>query len=738
MDLSQALATFLDESRDLLAQMEDILLRAESDSIVDDDMNALFRCAHTIKGSAGLFGLDTVVRFTHVVENVLDRMRNGELVFSPALVSLLLECQDHIAGLIGTVAAGDTPDETHGAPLLARLQGVLGPAAPGRVDMAGKMTVRATPAPEAALEVSGGGQLGSDHWHLSLRFGREVMKSGMDPLTFIHYLASFGEIVHLETLADQLPDFFNGDPELCYLGFEIALHSAASKEDLEAVFEFVHDDARITILPPHSRIEEFIDMIDALGEEKSRLGDILVACGTITRKELDAALNRQTTGDGGGKQLLGDILINNGVVQPALVEAALGKQKRNEEKRSVEAKSVKVPADRLDALIDQVGELVIAGAATQLQARKIRNRELQETASNLLRLVEDIRDTALRLRMTPIGEVFSRFPRVVRDVSMELGKDIELKINGAEAELDKSMIEKIGDPLMHLVRNAIDHGIESPEQRIAAGKPGRGTVTLNAFHESGSIVIELADDGSGLNSERILRKAIDSGLIAPDADLPQSEIYRLILEPGFSTAQQVTNLSGRGVGMDVVKRSVEALRGNLDIDSVPGTGTTMRICLPLTLAIIDGFQVVVGSSTFILPLDSVVECIELPAEAGASNQSGYLNLRGEVLPFLRLRELFSVQGAAPMRQNVIVVRFAGRKAGIVVDRLHGECQTVIKPLGRLFEGVSGISGSTILGSGEVALIIDVAQLVQRSAVGDARLSGTATRQHASYALLQQS
>jgi two-component system chemotaxis sensor kinase CheA len=733
MDLSQALATFLDESRDLLAQMEDILLRAESDSVVDDDMHALFRCAHTIKGSAGLFGLDAVVRFTHVVENVLDKLRNFELEFSGPLVSLLLECQDHIADLIGAVAAGDTVKETtdkaRDEQLLVRLLDILG--TPGAsAERTTSTALETAPTAEAALESSGGGRLGNDHWHLSLRFDQGVLKNGMDPLTFIHYLASFGEIVHLETLTDQLPDLLSGDPELCYLGFEVALRSNASKEDLEAVFEFVNDDARIAILPPYSRIEEFIDLIDALGEEKNRLGDLLVACGTVTRKELDAALARQAAGDVGDKHRLGEILIDNGVVQPAVVEAALVKQKRSEDKRSVEAKSVKVPADRLDALIDQVGELVIAGAATQLQARKARNRELQETASNLLRLVEDIRDTALRLRMTPIGEVFNRFPRVVRDVSLELGKDIELKISGADAELDKSMIEKIGDPLMHLMRNAIDHGIESPAARIAAGKPGRGTVTLNAFHESGSIVIEISDDGGGLDSVRILRKAIDSGLIAADAELSPAEIYRLILEPGFSTAQQVTNLSGRGVGMDVVKRSVEALRGSLDIDSVPGSGTTMRICLPLTLAIIDGFQVGVGSSTFILPLDSVVECIELPTETGDSNHSGYLNLRGEVLPFLRLRELFAVPGEAPARQNVMVVRFAGRKAGIAVDRLYGECQTVIKPLGRLFEGVSGISGSTILGSGEVALIIDVAQLVQRSAVGDARLLGTATRQHA--------
>jgi two-component system chemotaxis sensor kinase CheA len=328
--------------------------------------------------------------------------------------------------------------------------------------------------------------------------------------------------------------------------------------------------------------------------------------------------------------------------------------------------------------------------------------------------------------MTPIGDVFNRFPRVVRDVSKELGKDIELVINGAEAELDKSMVEKIGDPLMHLVRNSIDHGIESPEARAATDKPPRGRVSLNAYHESGSIVIEVADDGRGLDTARILQKAIERGIVAADANLTEAEIHRLILAPGFSTAETVTNLSGRGVGMDVVKSSIEALRGTLDITSQPGHGTTMRLCLPLTLAIIDGFQVGVGGATFILPLDAVVECIELPQGGDASD---YLNLRDQVLPFLRLRQVFELPGEPPPRQNIVVISFAGRKAGIAVDRLDGECQTVIKPLGRLFEQVSGIAGSTILGSGEVALILDVAQLIQQTATRPRGETGN-KRQHA--------
>jgi two-component system chemotaxis sensor kinase CheA len=720
IDLSQALTTFFDESRELLTEMESILLSAEQETFDSEQMNALFRCAHTIKGSAGMFGLDAVVRFTHEVETLLDRLRHGDIALSSELVSLLLETRDHMAHLLDAVSGGAAVDSETEHGLISRMQvwggKASGPAGPVSVVTAAASGPSLVPAQNTA-------DSSANHhcWHISLRFETEVLRYGFDPLSMINFLKTLGDIVHVETVSEAIPEFSTLDPEQCFLGFEISFRSNASKSEIANVFEFVSSMARIAILPPHSKTSEFIALIESLEEDKTKVGELLVACGTITNEELAHALSEQSAL--GGQKKVGEVLVAQRVVAPVVVDAALAKQRKMEETRAQAAKSVKVPADRLDALIDQVGELVIAGAATQIQARRARNRELQEAASNLLRLVEDVRDTALRLRMTPIGEVFSRFPRVVRDVAKELGKDIELKINGAEAELDKSMIEKIGDPLMHLVRNSMDHGIESPEVRTAAGKPARGTVSLNAYHESGSIVIEVADDGGGLNTERIFRKAVDKGLVSADANLAPADIYRLILEPGFSTAEQVTNLSGRGVGMDVVRSSVEALRGTLDIESTLGAGTTIRICLPLTLAIIDGFQVGVGSSTFILPLDSVVECIELPTD---SDRTDYLNLRGEVLPFLRLRRMFNVEGKAPPRQNIVVVRFSGRKAGIVVDRLFGECQTVIKPLGRLFAGIGGISGSTILGSGEVALILDVAQLVQGAVTSLSKSQPTAS------------
>ena len=725
MSIDAARNTFFEEAQELLRQMEEILLAFEAGTQDGEAVNGLFRAAHTIKGSAGLFGFDAVVGFTHVVESVLDRLRSGAIDVGGELVGLLLDSGDHIGTLVAAAAADNPPDEAaqaRGSALTARLKAFL--PRPAETPLAREIL----PEPEPALAVSGGGPLGgADTWHLSLRFGADVLRMGMDPLAFIRYLTTLGDIVHLETLCEALPSPEDFDPEACYLGFEIDLRSAAARQEIEAVFEFVQDDAQIRILPPHSRVEDYIALIAQLPEDPVRLGEILVAGGALTQRELELALKAQAQAPEAGGRRLGEILSASGAVPAPVVQAALEKQKRVEEKRAADARSVKVPADKLDQLIDLVGELVIAGAGTQLLANRARIGELAESAAQVTRLVEEVRDAALRLRMVQIGEVFGRFPRVVRDVSRELGKDIELKMSGAETELDKSMVERLGDPLMHLMRNAMDHGLETAEERVARGKPPRGTVSLAASHESGSIVIEVRDDGRGLDRERILRKAWEKGLIAENQTPTDAEIDQLIMHPGFSTAEQVTNLSGRGVGMDVVKSSIAALRGSIEIHSRPGEGTCMRICLPLTLAIIDGFLVGVGGAHFVLPLEMVVECIELPDGNGAEDRD-YLNLRGQVLPFLRLRDLFEVPQPAPRRQNVVVVQYGGRQAGLTVDSLMGECQTVIKPLGVLFERLRGISGSTILASGEVGLILDVPQLIQLATGREVNRLGNAARQ----------
>lgn len=640
--IDSALPTFIAESRELLREMEAGLLECEQGEAGAEAVNAIFRAAHTIKGSSGLFGLDAIVAFTHVVEGVLDRVRDNKLQLDRELAAILLECRDHIERLIDAVAAhgaaGDAQLEAVGTALLQRLSAHTGTAI-------GSATTQPTPVSPTAASAA-------RVWQISVKFHAEVLKNGMDPLSFIRYLTTLGEITALQLLSDRLPVAEEFDAESCYLGFEIELASNEDQQRIEGAFEFVRDDCTLHVAPK----------------------------------------------------------------TPLPVEAA-SPDKQRDAKPSKEAKasdrSLRVDGDKLDQLIDLIGELVTAGATTTIGVRQAGLAHLTESALRLARLVEEVRDQALKLRMVQIGPTFSRFQRIVRDVAREIGKEIRLEINGAETELDKTLIESITDPLTHLVRNSIDHGIETADVRLSRGKPAEGVVRLNAYHDSGSVVIEVADDGGGLKRDRIIAKAIERGLITDGASLTDTEAYSLIFEPGFSTADQVTNLSGRGVGMDVVKRNVAALRGTVELNSEEGKGAVVRIRLPLTLAIIDGFLVGVGGSSFVIPLELVEECVELgEQQRSADGDHRYVNLRGTVLPFIRLREMFSVRSSASRRESIVVIRCAGKRFGIVVDELLGELQTVIKPLSRLFSRIRGIGGSTILGTGQLALILDVPSLLE--------------------------
>lgn len=727
--LDQALQTFFMESRELLESMEESLLVLESAPDDRDAISAIFRAAHTIKGSGGMFGLDGIVAFTHVVENVLDRVRNGEVPVNADLIAVLLSCCDHIGMLVEQIATDQSakPDretEAIGIMLLDQLKAYQ--AKPKEQHLTPATPHTPSPIQVATQEPFDSVIVESDNWHISLRFSHDVLRNGMDPLAFIRYLGSMGEIIHVGVLPDALPFAPDMDPESCYLGFEIDFHGeGVDKTAIEMVFEFVRDDCTLRILPPHSQIEEYVQLINELPEDKIRLGELLINCGSLTKKELDAALRLQTLRAESFQETapaendvtcqLGNILVEQGMVQPELVDAALGKQKLAKENKVQESKLIRIQSDKLDQLINLVGEIVISGAAVSLLAQRTSDSALHEATSTLSRLVEEIRDGALQLRMVQIGETFTRFNRVVRDVSRELGKDIGLVISGAETELDKSVVEKIGDPLMHLVRNSMDHGIEKTEVRLQRGKPAKGTVRLNAYHESGSIVVEVGDDGGGLNRERIFAKALEKGLVTANQTLSDQEVYGLIFEAGFSTAEAVTNLSGRGVGMDVVRRNIEALRGTVEIDSREGIGTTVKIRLPLTLAIIDGFLMGVGSASYVVPLDMVMECLELSeVERQKTRDCNYINLRGTVLPFIRLRDHFREQGKASRYEKIVVMQYGGQQAGLVVDELMGEFQAVIKPLGRFFSNLKGVSGSTILGSGEVALVLEVPELIQRA------------------------
>ncbi|RMO23420.1 Chemotaxis sensor histidine kinase CheA [Pseudomonas syringae pv. pisi] len=692
INLDQAQQTFIVEARELLQAMEESLLQLESEPGDQDAIGAVFRAAHTIKGSAGLFGLTPIVSFTHIVEDVLDRLREGSVSVNAELIAVLLKSGDHMLELIDVVASRgqqlQQPALEREAALRQALQVFQAPASAGATDSASASVVSDD---EPSAEVL---------WHISLRFGVDVFRNGMDPLSFLRYLNTLGQMVQVTTVTDSIPAVEAWDPESCHLGFEIDFRSAAGHAAINEVFDFVREDCAVEITP----VNETPDPVEPTGTE------------LVSQPEHSPMV--------ASGELLGDqraVPRTPATATATATATAVERPSSGSEQKNKDGRYVRVNADKLDELINLVGELVIASAGASLLAKSCDNDPLQEASSTVSGLVEQILDGALHLRMIPIGDTFNRFRRVVRDVSQELGKDIDLIINGAETELDKTVVEKIGDPLMHLLRNSMDHGIESAEARRAAGKPAKGHLSLNAYHDSGSIVIEIADDGAGLNRERILDKAQQRGLVAAGASLTDQEIYNLIFEPGFSTAEAVTNLSGRGVGMDVVKRNITLLRGTVDLDSQPGQGTIVRIRLPLTLAIINGFLVGIDQSTYVIPLDMVQECIELDEHnRQLTRDSGYLDLRGEVLPLVYLRDHFNHEGPAARRQNVVVVRYAEHKAGLVVDDLLGEFQTVIKPLGKLFGALRGISGSTILGSGAVALILDIPALLNQIVHMEAR------------------
>lgn len=499
---------------------------------------------------------------------------------------------------------------------------------------------------------------GTSQWLIQVELGVDTFRDGFDPYSIFNYLAKSGKFKSMEPQLQHIPKLGEFDPESCFLGFKAIYETEQSEAEILDAFEFLPEECKVSVTSAA--------VAAPVTEEKNTVSEQVRELKTAARK--------------------------------APVKAATS--------------TIRVQSDKLDALINLVGELVIANAGTVEQARKSQSFALLEATCAVGALIEEIRDGALGLRMVEIGECFQRFQRVVRDTAQSLGKEVDLIIQGEETELDKSVVEKISDPLMHLVRNAMDHGLETPDERLGAGKQDKAKLTLNAYHDGGHIVIEVSDNGRGLVHEKIRTKAFEKGIVSATQSLSESDINMLIFAPGFSTAAAVTDISGRGVGMDVVKRNIEALRGTVNVRSKEGVGTTFEIRLPLTLAIIDGFQIAVGNSVYVIPLAYVRECVELTGQGGGSDAVDLsYDLRGEYLPCIRLRKVFGETSDKPKRENIIVVSHGGLKVGIVADRLLGESQTVIKPLGGLFEGNPAVSGGTIMGNGEVALIVDIPKLI---------------------------
>ena len=716
--IAAALPAFISEAQEQIAALEQLLLQLEDTPDDRELLDALFRCAHTVKGSAGIFGLDKVVAFTHHVETLLDQVREGHVALTPAVSTLLLQSNDQIRALVDVASGAADEGEAARAELVLQLQRASGDiaATAHAVDIVADAAARTPPPP------------GSRRWHLSVHFGVDTFRNGMDPLAIVNYVRGLGRIERIACDAAAVPVLEAIDAESCHLGFQFSLESAATREEIDAAFSFVRDDCTLHIIEPEAQPKDFAALIEAM-PDNPRLGDILVTVGAITRVQLQQALQVQqaqqtaAAASDGRAQPLGEILQARSGLSPEVVNAALHKQQKPREAQPApdDNRFIRVQADRLDAVINLLGELVIAGAGAALLARQTRSGALIEANAQIGSLIEEIRNGTLQLRMVPIGETFARFRRVVRDTAAGLGKDVHLDIQGGETELDKSVVERIADPLMHLVRNALDHGLETPEQRTASGKSAQGRLTLSACHESGSILIRIRDDGRGIQRDKVLERAWERGLVERGVTPPEGEILKLIFEPGFSTAEKVTNLSGRGVGMDVVRRNIEALRGTVNLSSEPGKGSCIEIRLPLTLAIIDGFLIGVGPSKFIFPLDGVVEVIETRPTAGTMDARGrsIVELRGQVLPVVSLRALYALESIEPDRSSVVVIQSGGHRYGVMVDQLLGQHQTVIKPLGRMFRSLRGISGSSILGNGEVALIFDVSALSELTATAPA-------------------
>ncbi|MBH9552160.1 chemotaxis protein CheA [Inhella gelatinilytica] len=724
--LAAARAGYLEEAQEMLRQYEAALLILENEPSDSEQLNAAFRAAHTIKGGAGMFGFEDVVRFTHDVETLLDALRDGQRTLDAECMDVLLLSRDQIESLLAAIDQGGETEPTvleRSHALSARLQVLMGRPAP------------AVPAPAAASPAAAPepAPSGPACWHLSLRFLQDALRNGLDPLAFLRYLEQLGTVHALHLMHAEVPALDALDAEACYLWVELRFETTKGRSEIESVFEFALEDSDVQIFEPGTPPAAFESLAERRcgldAEKRALLFEIwhdmgvrfeVVETVVATLEAEEAVIPRiERRAEGAPREKGPDRRSGEGDRRSSPRDRRTGEDTR----------FIRVRADKLDTLIDLIGELVIAGSGAQMVAHQGGDSLAIEASARVMALMQDTRDAALGLRMVPVGETFGRFQRVVRDVAKQLGKEIELVVTGGDTEMDKSMVDAIADPLMHLVRNSMDHGLELPDDREAAGKPRAGTLKLNAFHEAGSIVIEVADDGRGLSRDRILNKAIERELVAADAVLSDAEVWQLIFQPGFSTAEQVTDLSGRGVGMDVVKRGIESLRGHIHLSSTPGNGTRTQIRLPLTLAMIDGFLTQVGEVHYVLPLSVVSECIDVPPEAerqlaqNPTQVSGTFNLRGEIVPWLDLARFYRSPSDTSRRRSVLVAREGQQsRVGLIVDRLLGEHQTVIKPLSGLFTHVKALAGSTILGSGDVALVLDIQGLMEA-----ARRHGAAAR-----------
>lgn len=681
------------EAEELLSGVEDAVLDIEEHPGDREAVNRLFRAMHTIKGSGSMFGFDAVAEFTHHVETVLDNVRSGAVPVSKTLIDLILASRDQITAMIAETKGGTPADPREGEQIIASLKALL--PFDGTESLVQKCPRNAS---DDAFASSSGPE-NEVVYRIRLSPEADIFSAGMDPAMLLYDLADIGACTFVPR-TEKVPDLEDLSPESCYLFWDIMLTTTRGINAVRDVFIFVEDKCEIVI----EALEEKI----ATSPEESvpGQGDILVEQEGSEGKILsDEFYTHKTMGE---RPVESDALFGEKLESSLPEQTVVAKMHK-----SSTSSTVRVPSDRLDKLINLVGELVITQARLTQVASARDDAELGESVEEIERLTGELRDSVLNIRMMPIGTIFNKFRRLVRDLSSQLNKNVELVTKGAETELDKTVLERLDEPLVHLIRNSLDHGIEPPDLRELKGKPRKGTIVLSAAHKGTNVVITIQDDGAGLDAEAIRRKAVEKGVIPENAEISDQKIFSQIFSPGFSTVDEVTNVSGRGVGMDVVKGTIEALRGRIDIDSVSGEGTQITLILPLTLAIINGLLVRIKDEFFVLPLMAVEECVEIKSrEIEKINGRNILNVRGDMVPYIRLRDRFHMGPGRPETEHVVITDVNNSRIGFVVDHVIGDHQTVIKPLGPAFKKIKNISGATILGDGTVALILDINVLLE--------------------------
>lgn len=690
-EMDKHIETFKDEAYELLTELETSLLELEQSPDDTELTGRVFRAMHTIKGSGAMFGFTDIAEFTHDIENVFEQVRAGKIAVSKELINLTLSARDQIKAMLDAYSNGEPADGMKTREILASFKRLLSDVGEKK-EAVNDSTTPLCNVDEAKEDIV---------YRISFYPSQNIFSNGTNPIYLLGELRELGDC-RIVAYIDKIPLLADINPELCYTYWDIILTTDKGVGAVKDIFMFVADE--------DCKLE--IKAIDDNGDsdEIAKLGTILVDRGIIKPDDLQNALSSQ--------KRVGEILIDSGLVSKDSIESALIEQsqirKVSKKRQSIETiPNIRVPAFKLDHFVNLVGELVIIQQRLSQTAFGQNNSELLSIAEAVERLTEELRDSAFSVRMLPIGTTFDRLKRLVRDLSNELGREVKMTTYGEETELDKTVIDQLGDPLVHIIRNSIDHGIEDPDVREAAGKPRQGTIHLSSIHSGSNVIIQIKDDGKGMDLELIRAKAIERGLVSPDAELTDKECYSHIFSPGFSTAKKVTSVSGRGVGMDVVKRGIDSLRGTIEVNSQCGVGTTITIKLPLTLAIIEGLQVEIGNEYFVMPLSMVEECMELTREdIMKSNGRNMVYVRGEIIPYIRLKELFLFSGETVDIEQIVIARSGDRRIGFVVDRVIGEHQTVIKTLGKVYRDIQGISGATILGDGQVAMILDIPQLIQ--------------------------